>query len=151
MSEPGSHPDQIHHKIEMSFADGLKEITDKTKLLLANQDYVVISIAGPMSNDTNVGKTTLGNKIAEELILQDIPHIVVSDAEQLLNPNNKSLLEHRQQEAESKKGVVILSATNSPSGEHGKEAMEKFSAYKNEELKKKDRPSVCPRALPGSG
>jgi len=136
MSEPGSHPDQIHQKIEMSFADGLKEITDKTKSLLDNQDYVVISIAGPMSNDTDVGKTTLSNKIAETFILQGVPHIVMSDVGQILNPNNKILLEHRQQEANSKKGVVILGATISPSGEHSKEAIKSFGLYKDYELKK---------------
>ncbi len=144
MSEPGSSPDYLFPKIEYSFYDGLKQITDRTKTLLSNQDYVVISIAGPMSNDTNIGKTTLGNKIAEKMILQDIPHIVVSDVEHILNPNNKILLEHRQQETGSKKGVVILSATISPSGEHTKDAMQKFSTYKDEELKKQANTAGLP-------
>ncbi len=136
MSEPGAHPDHIHQKIEFSFDDGLKQITEKTKILLNTQDYVVISIAGPLSDDTNVGKTTIGNRVAQELIIQDIPHVVVSDVEQLSNPNNVLLLKHRQEEAGSQKGVVILSASISPSGENSKEAMEKFSLHKDVELKK---------------
>lgn len=64
---------------EYSFEEGVKQIMERIDSLLSSQDYVVVAIAGPLEDDTNVGKSFLEGRLWRECRQRDIPLAVASD------------------------------------------------------------------------
>ena len=112
MKNPELPPDKPSEKKELSFTEGLIKVMETIVSLHAQQDYVVITISGPLKDDTNVGKTTLVGKLSQELITNGVPVISVGDIKDL-SSDLKTDLEQDQINRGSKKGVVIFGAERS--------------------------------------
>ncbi len=100
-------------KTESFFNAGINKITRRVDDLLEDKDYVVVSIAGPLTADTHVGKSKLTSELEKELREMGIPYCSQPDVTQL-NEQSAENLRMLQKILADKKGVIILNADYSP-------------------------------------
>ncbi len=108
-NEQQRQPEVIAEKKVYNFEEGVEQITERMRSLLLQQDYVVLAIAGPWPNDTNIGKTTLVGNLGRTCIREDIPYIEASD-ETTLSIRYKNYPGIKRMD----RGVIILGAMSSP-------------------------------------
>ncbi|MDD5731570.1 MAG: hypothetical protein PHU42_01645 [Patescibacteria group bacterium] len=96
----------IVEKREYPFEKGVEQIIKKTEALLAERDFVVVTIAGPASHDWDVGKTTLSQRLSREYSQQKIPRYLISDYDSLQRFSVPDEIKDG--------GVVIFGAGSSP-------------------------------------
>jgi hypothetical protein len=127
-------PEISKENIEYDFESGIKEVMEKIEQLLSNKDIIVVSISGPLPNDTNVGKTTLSSKIAIELHQRNIPFVLTSDSF-MVTKDHEKLLRINQTNLSSDKAVIILGAQGSLPGTADAKMVQNFKNQQDNDLK----------------
>ncbi|MFA5029561.1 MAG: hypothetical protein WC518_02290 [Patescibacteria group bacterium] len=117
MTKQEGRPETTEKK-DCSFEEGVEQIIELASSLLLAQDYVVVAISGPLSDDTNVGKTFLSNGLARGFAQRGISCIVTSDEVSLRNHAS----------IKTDKGVIILGAMGSPSNHTKPETVARYRA-----------------------
>jgi hypothetical protein len=127
-------PEIKNEKNEYSFETAILAIVERIEKIHAEKDLIVVSVAGPSSDDINVGKSTVTGKIEWTCRERNIP-VVSINSENSIDKETKGQLEAERRNCRSKKGVIILGAMASPSDITDKEKIEMFMMYKDKSVK----------------
>ncbi len=136
MPERGEYsPEVTQEKKEYSFNEGVEKALERIHTLLNSQDYVVVGIAGPINNDTNVGKTTLSGAIKARLTEQGIPSVRVDRLNQFSTYSKDELLLD-QSSYENPKGVIIFGALTFGFPDYTEKETNKMKGMQDREVQK---------------
>lgn len=130
-------PVKIEAKKEFLYKEGVVEVINEIKKLLCQKDHIVISISGGVGveggyNDTDVGKTTLGKDLSQELDSLGANVILTSNINSLIS--NSSLILYYKKNKKKLKMVVIFD--DEPNLPVSGESREDFNKYRNLKLEK---------------
>lgn len=127
---------------EYLFRTGVEEAVARIRKLFLSQDHVLASVAGPMGNEVNVGKTHFSGAILRTCVVEGIPFVSVSGLDGVDKRMGPSIQMQKEVRG-SDKCLILLKAMGSFAGDdptHRREYREREEFFLRQKAKPLDLP-----------